>query len=509
MVAENTPIIVGVGQITIRTEGVNAQNALSPQSLRARAVELALADSGQIQALRSLINKVIVVRTMADSVPGVPQPFGRCEAPAATLARHCHITDANMHYSVTGGDQPQALVNEASAAIFTSEAKAVLLAGSEATATLKSALKQSIELDWSETFGIDDDRGFGERMLSAYEIRNGLGAPTSTYPAFEHAVRKRLGRTRTEHAEVMANLWARLSKIAAQNPYAQYPVARDTQFLKTPSAENYPIADPYLKWHVAQDAVNQGAALILTSVGEAKRAGIDPSKWVFLHGYAQGADYLTSERPDLSRSDAISETLNAALTSSGKSIGDIQFLDLYSCFPCAVLLAAEALGIDPMSRDLTVTGGLPFFGGAGNNYSMHAIASMVEKLRTNAGDYGLVLANGGFLSKEAAGIYSTEPAQNWQPCDSFAMQAKLDKRAKPQLLSESCNAVIETYTVRYAKGFAKSGYVIAQTPQGRIIARNRRDDVAILAQMAERDPIGLEARIVHDDGVNYIEAFTG
>jgi acetyl-CoA C-acetyltransferase len=509
MLAENTPIIVGVGQIMICAQTLNANQAVSPQSLRAQASELALADSGRIPELRALINNVIVVRTMADSIPGVPQPFGRCDAPAATLAHDCGIIDASTHYSVAGGDQPQALANEASEAIFSGQAKAVLLAGAEATATLKSALKQSIELDWSESFGIDYDRGFGERMLSSYEIRNGLGAPTLTYPAFEHALRNRLGRTRAEHEGVMANIWARFSETAAQNPYAQYPATRDAEFLATRSAENYPIADPYLKWHVAQDAVNQGAAVILTSVGEAKRAGIDPSKWVFLHGYAKVADFLTSERPDLSRADAISGTLNAALTSSGKSIAAIQFLDLYSCFPCAVLLAAEALGIDPMSRDLTVTGGLPFFGGAGNNYSMHAIATMVEKLRANAGDYGLVLANGGFLSKEAAGIYSTEPSQNWQPCDSTDIQAKLDKRAKPQLLFESCNAVIETYTVRYTKGEATSGYIIARAENGRIIARNRRDDAAILAQMAERDPLGLEAKIVHDDGVNYIEVING
>jgi acetyl-CoA C-acetyltransferase len=504
MLAENTPIIVGVGQVMIPAVAGNAKHAPSPQSLRAQAVELALANSGNADPLRSLIDKVMVVRTMADSVPGVVQPFGRCEAPAATLARDCDIAGASTHYSLTGGDQPQALVNEAAKSIFSGEAKAVLLAGSEATATLKSALKQSTELDWSDTFGIDEDRSYGERMLSSYEIRNGLGAPTLTYPAFEHALRSRLGRTRTEHADAMADLWVSFSEIAAQNPYAQYPAARDAPFLTSPSAENYPIADPYLKWHVAQDAVNQGAAVILTSVGEAQRAGIDPAKWVFLHGHAKAADYLTSERPDLSRSDAISVALNAALTSSGKSIGDIQFLDLYSCFPCAVLLAAEALGINPMSRDLTVTGGLPFFGGAGNNYSMHAIATMVEKLRANAENYGLILANGGFLSKEAVGIYSTEQAQNWQPYDSSPIQAELNNRSKPVLLSESCSAVIETYTVQYAKGSAKGGYIIAQTPQGRIIARNRPDDAAILVQMAGNDPIGQEAQIVHEDGVNYI-----
>src|SRR3546814_14963988 len=75
---------------------------------------------------------------------------------------------------------------------------------------------------------------------------------------------------------------------------------------------------------------------------------------------------------------------------AGKAVAAINQFDLYSCFPCAVLLAAETLGIDWHKTPCTVTGGLPFFGGAGNNYSMHAIATMAERLRASPGDYGLV-----------------------------------------------------------------------------------------------------------------------
>src|SRR3546814_4338776 len=52
---------------------------------------------------------------------------------------------------------------------------------------------------------------------------------------------------------------------------------------------------------VAQDAVNQGAAVVLTSVDAARRAGIAPGKHVYLHGYAAFQDRLVSERIDLSR----------------------------------------------------------------------------------------------------------------------------------------------------------------------------------------------------------------
>ncbi len=504
MASENTPIIIGIGQVCVRD--THEFEKISPQSLRREATEIALQDTGAAEYFRVSIDHIIAVRTMADSVPNIPQPFGRCAAPAATVAQQCAIPNARSTYSTVGGDQPQALVNEASEAIFAGTAKAILLTGSEATATFKYALKNAFTLDWSESYGADDDRGFGDRLLSSYEFCNGLGAPTLTYPAFEHALRKRWGNTREQHADAMAEIWTEFSKIASENPNAQYPESLDFAFLKTPSAANYPIADPYLKWHVAQDAVNQGAALVLTSVGEARRAGINPNKWIFLHGYAEAKDSLVGERPDLSRSDAMELALKAALASANKTVSEIDFLDLYSCFPCAVFLAAEALGINPLSRDLTVTGGLPFFGGAGNNYSMHAIASMVEKLRAKSGSYGLVLANGGFLSKEAVGVYSTDPVLDWCPCDSGPIQAKLDGREKPTLLSESCEAMIESYSVIYTKGIAKSCYVIAKRGSDRILARNHPNCGVLFDQMTQMDPIGLKAHIIHEDGINYVHA---
>ncbi|MFT2520565.1 hypothetical protein ACMWQB_30615, partial [Escherichia coli] len=78
-------------------------------------------------------------RTMADSVPGVPQPFGRCANPPATLAADLGLGAVKAIYSVVGGDQPQALVNEAAALIHAGAARAVLIAGAEATAAFKVA----------------------------------------------------------------------------------------------------------------------------------------------------------------------------------------------------------------------------------------------------------------------------------------------------------------------------------------------------------------------------------
>jgi acetyl-CoA C-acetyltransferase len=389
--------------------------------------------------------------------------------------------------------------------VFAGEARAVLLVGCEATAAMKAAVRAGHTLDWTADAATPmEDRGLGPMLLSPYEIKNGLGAPTQTYPAFEHALRARLGLTREGHGALMAELWAGFSAVAAANPYAQYPRALTPDYLATPSPGNYPVADPYLKWHVAQDAVNQGAAVIVTSVGEAAALGIAPEKLIHLHGYAKGADRLPTERPDLSRSAAIEAVLAQALAAAGKNTTEIAHFDLYSCFPVAVLLAAEALGLDWRTTPATVTGGLPFFGGAGNNYSMHAIATMVERLRAAPKDFGLVLANGGFLSKEAAGIYSARPRENWQPVSSAALQARLDAQAAPPLLGENADAVVETYTVTFAKGEPARGYVIARNAAGRILARG--GDRAMLGQLLAEDPVGRTVSIVHDNGVNSLAA---
>ena len=501
-----TPILVGVGQIVRHWDGQDIDDAPSPLGLQLAAAERALADSGAGEALRQMIDGVVVVRANHDSIEGVRHPFGCCANPPVTLAAELGIGDARCIYSVVVGDQPQALVNEAAEAIFAGDAKAILLAGSEAIATMKQALKARLTLDWS--YSVDgpwEDRGLGPSLLTDYERVNGLGMPTQTYPAFEQALRARLGLDRPGYVALMSELWEGFSDVAAKNPYAQFPQNRSRDFLATPGDGNYPIAEPYLKWHVAQDAVNQGAAVILTSVGAAQEAGIDPAKWVYLHGYATVKDRPVMERPDLSRSRAIEAALEGALAMAGKTVPGIEQFDLYSCFPCAVLLAAEALGVDWRHTCCTVTGGLPFFGGAGNNYAMHAIATMAEQLRASPGQFGLVLANGGFLSKEAAGVYSTEPVEGWQPRRDDGRQRAIDDAPAPRLLAETTDAVIDSYTVTWKKGQPSRGYVIASNEKGRVLARVRKGHRGTLASLAEQDAIGRSVRIVHERGVNFVE----
>ncbi len=504
-----TPVLVGVGQCVDHWDGKDASRAPSPRGLLSIAAGRAVQDTGAPAEVLASIDQVHVVRRFADSMPGNP-PFGSCKNPPASLTADIGVDGAEHIYSVVGGDQPQKLVNEAAENIFSGRARTVLIGGSEAIAAMKNALRNGIALDWSDSAeGNLTDRGMGARLLTEYEMDNGLGKPTSTYPLFENALRHRWQLSERDYDAMMAELLAEFSRIAADNPYAQYPQARTAEFLSTESEENFRIASPYLKWHVAQDGVNQGAAVVLTSVGEAARMGISPEKWIYLHGYAHAHDHNISERPDLSKSPPIELVARHAVESAGTSTGKIKHFDLYSCFPCAVFLAAEALDLDWRKTPATVTGGLQFAGGAGNNYSMHAIAAMVEKLRAEPAEFGFVLANGGFLTKEAAGVYSARPKQDWQPISSEGLQAQIDEARLDCGLSEDANAEIESVSVTYRRGDPSHAVVVARSDKGRIIARSRSGDLTTMKALDQPGMIGSRIAIKHEDGRNFVEAIAG
>jgi acetyl-CoA C-acetyltransferase len=156
--------------------------------------------------------------------------------------------------------------------------------------------------------------------------------------------------------------------------------------------------------------VDQASALILCSTDVATRLGIDPSKWIYPWVGTDAQDHLfVSNRDNLYSSPAIRFAGGRCLELAGVDAAGLDLVDIYSCFPSAVQVAARELGLSE-DRPLTVTGGLTFHGGPMNNYVMHAIARMAELLRAGAGRNGLVTANGGLLTKHAFGFYSSQPS---------------------------------------------------------------------------------------------------
>lgn len=482
------PVLVGVGQITDHWDGTaGIDGAPSPHSLCVSASQIALKDA---DIAASEIDTIAVVRINEDSVPRRRHPHGHNPNLPGTIARDLGASPKLAIYSGVGGQSPQALANEMAARIHNGEADCTLVTGSEAIKASKAARKHELEIDWSDDDALEiDDRGMGEMLLSRPEIKHGLVAPAYFYALFENAMAARDGQTRSERRNVMAVLFSKFAAVAATNPHAQFDTKDfDAEFLATPSRKNYPFADPFLKWHIAQDAVSMGSAFLILSEEKADALGIAPEKRVYLHGGGEASDYNLSERPMIDGSWAMDVALNRALDQAGKSAADMQAFDLYSCFPCAVFSAMAVLGIDHMTetRPLTVTGGLPYFGGPGNNYSSHALVSMVEWLRAHPGDYGLVLANGGWMTKEAAGVWSTTKPDSFAPVEPMA---KPD--APMTLATEVATGTVETYTVTYGKEGPTGGIIFARTETGeRFLAIASPEAMPRL--LDEQSPVGLK-----------------
>ncbi|MEL7540892.1 MAG: acetyl-CoA acetyltransferase [Pseudomonadota bacterium] len=492
------PVLVGVGQVTDHWDGTaGPHGAPSPKSLCVSASQIALEDAG-ISAAE--IDTIAVVRIFEDSVPGDRHPHGHNRNLPGTIARDIGANPTRAIYAAVGGQSPQQLANEMAASIHAGDIECALVTGSEANKASKAARKHGIELDWADTADMDfEDRGMGEMLLSRAEIKHGIVAPAYFYALFENAIAARDGQTRSERRRAMSSLFAKFAAVAADNPHAQFDTKGfDEAFLATPSKANYPFADPFLKWHIAQDAVNQSGAFIIMSEAKADALGIAADKRVYLHGGGEASDDFISERPVLDGSWAMETAINRALRQADTSPGDIAAFDLYSCFPCAVFSSMAVLGIDHLSetRPLTVTGGLPFFGGPGNNYSMHGIVSMTEWLRRHQGAYGLVLANGGWMTKEAVGIWSGVRPETFTPVEAMA------KAGEKVTLSEApVSGIIETYTVTYGKAGPMSGIVFARTPDGdRFIAVAAPEAMPRLLE--EKSPIGLSVRVETMDGRN-------
>ena len=498
-----TPVIIGVGQVGDRLDAPDHQG-LPAAGLAAAAARAAAADAGARQALWPHIDAIGMTRTFEDSRPR-PAPFGRSDCLPRSVTRRLGIDPAYALWVKGGGNTPQELVTELAGRIAGGEFRLALIAGAEAISTIRQAARDGRTLDFAESPGGQiEDRGpgYGD-FTDAFMQRHGINNAPLAYGLIETARRARLGQSRDDYALGMGRLFAPFAAVAHRNPRAAWSVpAYSAQELISVGPGNRWIATPYPLHLVARDQVNLGAALFVASVAMARELGVPEERWVYLHGHAHAVEKPLLERADLGASPAARRVSQAALMRAGVDVTQIGLFDFYSCFPVAVSnVACDAWGLaadDP--RGLTVTGGLPFFGGPGNNYSMHAITEMVERLRARPGGFGFVGANGGYLSKYAAGVYSTRPAP-WQAGDDQGLQRELDRVAAPIMNREfSGEGVIETYAVQYDRGGASSATVIGRNAQGqRFLASS--DEAGVLARLSADDALGLSVRTRSEDGL--------
>jgi acetyl-CoA C-acetyltransferase len=491
-VDNNTPILVGVAEV-VEPLKENLNEASSAQTLAGNAAELALQDALDIERLAPEIDVVAVTRTFPDSTPMWPMPFGKSNNMPRSIAQRINANPQHAIYTKMGGNIPQSLVNEWSQKLAAGEANMVLLAGAEVIASTKAAIKHKVPLNWAEDIeGSLDDHGSGlQGMRDAQSLKHMLMGAPPCYALCEMARMASQKKSLSTYARGMAELLAPFSEVAASNPYSMSPRIYSAEEIATPSENNGYVAFPYTKAMMAKVHVNQAAALLLTTVGKARALDIDESKWVYLHGYAETVEKSLLEREALGQSLALTAAYQQALKQAGVDTPDLDFIDIYSCFPIVVAEAKAALELVDSDKAMTQTGGLPFFGGPGNNYSMHGIASVARKLRDNPKAFGLVGANGGIMHKHAVGIYSCQPG--WIACDSSSVQAELDSQPVTQVTENpEGEARIESYTVQFGRGMPMYAVIIGRLDKTgeRFIANSFEGDAEILQALMSKNCVG-------------------
>ncbi|WP_445160295.1 acetyl-CoA acetyltransferase [Mycobacterium sp. Dal123C01] len=399
-----TPVLIGYGQVNHRDEIDPETRSVEPVDLMVAAARQA-ADARALEAVDSIRVVNVLSATYRDAGLLVGERIGAQKF--TTL------------YSPIGGNVPQSLLNQACLDVQQGRAGVVLLTGAETWRTRRGLKAKGGRLEWTaqdESVPMAQVSGEDVPMAGDAEIRIKLDRPAYIYPLFEQALRIANGESVEDHGKRIGELWARFNAVAVGNPHAWIRKPTTAAEISTPSPQNRMISWPYPKLMNSNNMVDQGAALILTSVEQAKRLQVPAEQWVYPHAGTDAYDTPSiAERDELHRSPAIRIAGARALELAGLGIDDIDYVDLYSCFPSAVQVAATELGlsIDDPARPLTVTGGLTFAGGPWSNYVLHSIATVAELLVANPGR-ALITANGGYLTKHSFGVYSSEPPREFR-----------------------------------------------------------------------------------------------
>jgi acetyl-CoA C-acetyltransferase len=477
------PCIVGAAQKTWRPEEGGAPHPLAQNT---EVANLAIADCGN-HAIIDALDELDVVRSLSwhyDDFPG-------------ELATALGLNAGERKLSGMSGTSPQRFVCDAAEKILQGERQAVLVTGAEALATRKRARKSGEQLDWpkaqsKQEFPFEDPHHPSEL---SHEVRQAY----ATFAILDSARRAHLGLSLDDSRRQEAAMMARLSARAAENPLAWFRKEHSADSLFNLTDKDRMVATPFSRNTMAFMDVDMAAAILVTSHELADKLNIPQANRVYLHGwgYAKSPPYI-AQRPELFHSPEMKSACDQALGMAGKAANDIDFLDLYSCFASNINFTRDVLGIaDDDPRPLTVTGGLPYFGGPGNNYTSHSIATMVEMLRDNPGSNGLISAVGMHMTNHSFAVYSSTPRDV-----SLSSLGGRDNPSRDIVVEANGPAVIVGYTVLLT-GPEPIALAVCEIPGGaRCYARCH--DQGIVNAMQGEEWVGRKVQLNSESGVNSI-----
>ncbi|MGW0809581.1 acetyl-CoA synthetase [Nonomuraea sp. NPDC002799] len=471
-----TPCLIGIAQRTVRE-----QPGPEPLDLW-EEVARAAADDARLPVRR------------LDSIQIVYTDSWQYDSPVGRLAERLGAAPRHQAYSKVSGTAPQLLIGAAAAGIAAGELDSALVTGAEALATRRAYRKAGEHVPWSHAADPKPPYGW-ERPPHPAELAHGLFLPVHTYAIMETARRAALGLTVEEEMLDRGRMMAPMTEVAAANPYAWRRTARTPEELVR---GGHYVGWPYTRNTVAVMEVDQAAAVVLASTRLADQLGVPASGRVYLRGWAYAEDtWEVAARPSLGSSQAVAAAAEAAFLRAGLGLGDMDALDLYSCFAIALRQACDALGLDPLDRrGLTVTGGLPYAGGPASDYVLHSTATMAGLLRAQSG-HGLVSGVGMHLTKHTYAVWSSEPggvlgsAEPVFTAEGGAIAATYEGDAR-----------VAGYTVAHGRdGAAENGILVVDLPGGGR-AHAVVDRTELLADAESRELVGERVRLTTDGKIN-------
>ena len=481
---DRLPVIIGVGQVNDRTEDL--AQAPDACALMLEALRRAGADAGG--GAMDRLDTLELVRVFAAPMERIPQALSDALPGLRSFPR----------FVVGHGTTPLMLLTRAVQRIACGEAEVCAIAGAEACRTDK---RRAIAL--AGTGRPPEMMQAALEALTSEDCRtHRLVTPIELYPLFENAMRAHWGQTLAQSQQESAQLWAEFSRVAAANENAWIRRAHSPQEILEPGPRNRKLCFPYNTLMVANNGVNQGAAMIVASHGAARRMGISESRMVFLGASAQATEsHDIRERENYHHSPSMQAALQEALARNAVTAEDCDLLEIYSCFPCVPKYARRVLATGA-DVPLSVSGGLTFAGAPIRNYMMHAACEMSTRLRDGGGKRGLLFANGGFMTEAHAIALGSEPfdAVDLRASDDAQPQADALRGAIPAFdRSYTGGAMLETYSVSHGSdGEPTQGTVVARTDTGaRMFCRVPAQDRELLEWLTAglNEPVGMRGEV--------------
>ncbi len=474
------PVLVGVGAVTQRATA--AADALDALELMVQAAERAGDDCGA-QGVLGRTDLVLV-----------PEGIWSYRDPGRAVAARLGATEARSVLAHVGVLQ-QTILTHAAQEIATGAADVVLVCGAEAKRRAVLAAKTGVVLDDPDPShgSPDEELRPADEIYTATEIERDLAMPAHQYAVIESALAHEAHRNPDEQRRHVAALWARFARVAAANDIAWDQRGLSADAIATVTPENRMLATPYTKLLCSQWNVDQSAAAVLMAAETATSLGVPRERWVFAHAAAESNQMVPMpRRAEVHRWPAFEAVADALGLTGGDAIVPA-VVELYSCFPAAVQVQADALGL-PVDGELTVSGGMTFGGGPLNSSVLQGLVPLVGRLRDAPGDTGLITSVSAILTKPGASLWSASPPPGEFRATEVTKEAKARTKVLDLLPDATGPATIVANTVVFTGEEPSRAVAVLDVEGGRTVARST--DVGIASAMTGSDWVGRRVRVV-------------